>query len=40
MKFNFNDYKLFCFITRQKPCRYSSLQDYRKYLDYVERLGI
>ena len=40
MSFNFEDYKRYCYITRQKPCRYTSLQDYRKYFDYLERLGV
>lgn len=39
MKFNFEDYKRFCYLLRLKPCNYASLQDYRRYFDYLEKVG-
>lgn len=36
--YNFDDYKTFCLLTNQKPCRYTSLMDYKKFLRYIEEV--
>lgn len=31
MKFNFRNYKIFCYDFNLKPCRYKNLQIFREY---------
>lgn len=34
-KFNFEDYKMFCIIMQIKDNKYSSIIEYRKFLQYI-----
>ena len=36
--YDFEDYKTYCLLTNQKACRYKSLLDYKRFLEYLKEV--